>query len=88
GATSAPTPIFGGGPAGPPGRGAPGRAQGGPRLYGLALTPPQFSGIVDVTAGDNSWDTVTGYQAAKGYDLASGLGTIDATRFVHALAGR
>ncbi|MFC9328021.1 protease, partial [Kitasatospora sp. NPDC057015] len=59
-----------------------------PRLYGLALAPQQFSGIVDVTAGDNSWDTVTGYQAAKGYDLASGLGSIDAARFVHALAGR
>ncbi|MFE2721023.1 S8 family serine peptidase [Kitasatospora sp. NPDC059327] len=58
------------------------------RLYGLALLPQQWSGLVDVTAGDNSWDTVTGYQAAKGYDLASGLGTIDGARFVHALAGR
>ncbi|MFB8237421.1 S8 family serine peptidase [Kitasatospora purpeofusca] len=58
------------------------------RLYGLNLLPSQWSGISDVTTGDNSWDTVTGYQAAKGYDLASGLGTIDAGRFVHALAGR
>ncbi|MFD9593547.1 S8 family serine peptidase [Kitasatospora sp. NPDC059973] len=58
------------------------------RLYGLALLPQQWSGLVDVTAGDNSWDTVTGYRAGKGYDLASGLGTIDAARFVHALAGR
>ncbi|MEV6975213.1 S53 family peptidase [Kitasatospora sp. NPDC093806] len=58
------------------------------RLYGLDLLPKQWSGLVDVTTGDNSWDKVTGYQATKGYDLASGLGTIDAARFVHALAGR
>ncbi|MFJ1702688.1 S8 family serine peptidase [Kitasatospora sp. NPDC088346] len=58
------------------------------RLYGLAALPPQWSGITDVTTGDNSWDVVTGYQATKGYDLASGLGTIDGNRFVHSLAGR
>ncbi|MFG3051650.1 S8 family serine peptidase [Kitasatospora sp. NPDC048239] len=58
------------------------------RLYGLNLLPSQWSGLVDVTTGDNSWDTVTGYQAGKGYDLASGLGTIDGARFVHAVAGR
>ncbi|MFB7615047.1 S8 family serine peptidase [Kitasatospora sp. NPDC056181] len=58
------------------------------RLYGLNLLPQQWSGLVDVTAGDNSWDKVTGYQATKGYDLASGLGTIDGNRFVRALAGR
>ncbi|RAJ33224.1 subtilase family protein [Kitasatospora sp. SolWspMP-SS2h] len=59
-----------------------------PRLYGLALLPSQLSGITDVTAGDNSWDAVTGYQAKKGYDLASGLGTVDGDRFVRSLAGR
>ncbi|MEU6234819.1 S53 family peptidase [Kitasatospora sp. NPDC047058] len=58
------------------------------RLYGLNLLPQQWSGLVDVTEGDNSWDKVTGYQAAKGYDLASGLGTIDGAKFVHAIAGR
>ncbi|MFD0274824.1 S8 family serine peptidase [Kitasatospora sp. NPDC127111] len=58
------------------------------RLYGLNLLPQQWSGLVDVTDGDNSWDKVTGYQAAKGYDLASGLGTIDGAKFVHAIAGR
>jgi subtilase family serine protease len=30
--------------------------------------------------------TVVGYAATRGYDLASGLGTIDAARLVHALA--
>ncbi|KDN86505.1 S53 family peptidase [Kitasatospora cheerisanensis] len=59
-----------------------------PRLYALAALPPQWSGITDVTEGDNSWDAVTGYKAVKGYDLASGLGTVDANRFVHSLAGR
>ncbi|MGW4383919.1 S53 family peptidase [Kitasatospora sp. NPDC004531] len=59
-----------------------------PRLYALAALPPQWSGITDVTEGDNSWDSVTGYRAVKGYDLASGLGTVDAERFVHTLAGR
>jgi hypothetical protein len=29
---------------------------------------------------------VTGYSAAPGYDLASGLGTVNAARFVPALA--
>ncbi|MFJ3789833.1 S8 family serine peptidase [Kitasatospora sp. NPDC090091] len=58
------------------------------RLYGLSLLPPKWSGLVDVTEGDNSWEKVTGYQAAKGYDLASGLGTIDGAKFVHAIAGR
>jgi subtilase family serine protease len=45
------------------------------------------NGIVDVTIGDNSYGSkVTGYSAAPGYDLASGWGTIDAARFVPALA--
>jgi len=30
---------------------------------------------------------VVGYNAGPGYDLASGVGTIDAARFVPALAG-
>ncbi|MFD9124014.1 S8 family serine peptidase [Kitasatospora sp. NPDC059571] len=58
------------------------------RMYGLANLPAKWSGITDVTAGDNSWNNVTGYTAVKGYDLSSGLGTIDGTRFVHAIAGR
>jgi len=54
-------------------------------------------GIVDVTQGNNSFGpftnsdgntyTVVGYQARRGYDLASGLGTLDAAAFVPALAG-
>jgi subtilase family serine protease len=44
------------------------------------------TGIVDITTGNNSFGGVTGYSATRGYDLASGWGTIDAYRFVHALA--
>jgi subtilase family serine protease len=44
------------------------------------------TGIVDVTAGNNSFGGVAGYHAAPGYEVASGRGTIDAYKFVHALA--
>ena len=63
------------------------------RLYDLR---GRFSGIVDVTSGNNSLTftnsdnityTVVGFNAGHGYDLASGIGTIDAARFVPALAG-
>ena len=57
-----------------------------PALYELSYLPSRLSGEVDVTTGDNSFAGVTGYQATKGYDLASGLGTIDANAFVNALA--
>ncbi len=43
-------------------------------------------GLVDVTRGNNSFAGVTGYNAGPGYDLASGLGTVDAAQFVPALA--
>ncbi|MET9534844.1 MULTISPECIES: S53 family peptidase [unclassified Streptomyces] len=45
------------------------------------------SGIVDVNDGtNNSYQGVTGYTAADGYDMATGVGTVDASRFVPALA--
>jgi subtilase family serine protease len=56
-------------------------------LYQLGLGHnASHNGIVDVTVGDNSFSGVTGYTAVKGYDLASGLGTFDAAKFVPALA--
>jgi subtilase family serine protease len=65
-----------------------------PALYTLARSPGK--GIVDVTRGSSDLaggsggtggDAVffRGYRAARGYDLATGLGTIDAARFVPAL---
>ena len=63
-------------------------------LYAIARqTVPASS---DVTQGNNDIGPFTnsdgqtyhvpGFAAGPGYDLASGLGTIDATRFVPALA--
>lgn len=44
------------------------------------------SGLVDVNDGtNNSYQGVTGYTAVNGYDMATGIGTIDAARFVPAL---
>jgi subtilase family serine protease len=65
-----------------------------PTLYALsALHAP---GLVDVTQGnntvsftqgaDNTLYTVQGYSAKAGYDLASGVGTINAAYFVPELA--
>ncbi len=63
-------------------------------LYGLLHQ--RNSGIVDVTMGNNTFGpftnsdgntyTVVGFNAGRGYDLASGVGTIDAAWFVPALA--
>ena len=44
------------------------------------------TGIVDVTSGNNSFGGVTGYSATAGYNMATGWGTIDAAKFVPALA--
>jgi len=65
-----------------------------PTLYALsALHAP---GLVDVTSGnntvaftqgtDNTLFTVQGYPARPGYDLASGVGTVNAAYFVPELA--
>ncbi|MFF4314812.1 S53 family peptidase [Streptomyces sp. 900105755] len=56
------------------------------RLYDLSSYRSKGTGIVDVNDGtDNSYQGVTGYKAVNGYDLATGVGTVDALRFVPAL---
>ncbi|MCF3960575.1 S53 family peptidase [Streptomyces fuscigenes] len=48
-----------------------------------------FTGVVDVRDGtNNSYQGVTGYDAVRGYDMATGVGTVDAARFVPELARR
>ncbi len=47
---------------------------------------PFHTGIVDVASGNNSFGSVTGYTAGRGYDLASGWGTVNGATFVHDLA--
>jgi len=63
-----------------------------PALYALAAA--HAPGLVDVTQGGNTVSftqnhrriTVPGFRARPGYDLASGVGTIDAAQFVPELA--
>jgi subtilase family serine protease len=57
-----------------------------PALYTLAHLPSRLSGLVDITTGNNSFNGVTGYTAGPGYDLASGLGTVNGAEFVRMLA--
>ena len=55
-----------------------------------ALSASRAAGIVDVTQGNNTvsfvqdgkLQRVTGFPALRGYDLASGVGTMDAAKFV------
>jgi subtilase family serine protease len=63
-----------------------------PALYKMAAS--HDPGIVDILKGDNSFRfpsngktyVVQGFHAQPGYDLISGVGTIDAARFVPELA--
>ena len=59
-----------------------------PALYALGAASRHGvnTGLVDITSGNNSFAGVTGFNAGPGYDLASGWGTINAARFVPALA--
>jgi subtilase family serine protease len=67
-----------------------------PALY--QLEAEHAPGIVDVTSGSNTVSfaqgtgdkpvTVKGYPAGKGYDLVTGVGTVDARQFVYELAGK
>jgi subtilase family serine protease len=59
-----------------------------PDLYALGAFSQHGirTGIVDVTSGNNTFADVTGFDATPGYDLASGWGTVNAYKFVHALA--
>ena len=65
-------------------------------LYSAAAHPT--NGIVDVIYGNNSWGpfwnsngntySVRGWNAGRGFDLASGLGTVNGWPFVQALSGK
>ena len=70
-----------------------------PTLYDLACKHGK-GGIVDITSGTSTYvfcssncgtasevdTTVPGFSAVPGYDMSSGLGTIDGAKFVAALA--
>ena len=63
-----------------------------PALYRLAAAGAP--GVVDVRSGNNTVSfrqggkqhTVPGFTAVRGYDLASGIGTVNAALFVRELA--
>lgn len=55
-------------------------------LYDQLSMHPSTNGLVDVTSGNNSFGSIPGYTAVKGYDVASGWGTVNAAHFVPALA--
>lgn len=55
-----------------------------PTLY--AMGPKGTAdGIVDVVTGNNTYDGVTGYPTAPGFDIPSAYGTINGAKFVPAL---
>jgi hypothetical protein len=56
-----------------------------PALYGIIGPAGAKAGIADVVKGNNSAPKVTGFTAARGFDVASGWGTINASRFVPSL---
>ena len=72
-----------------------GLGQINPTLY--RLSAENAPGIVDITTGNNTvtftqgtpavTTTVQGFDAEPGYDLATGVGTVDARYFVDELAG-
>jgi subtilase family serine protease len=63
-------------------------------LYDRLAGRHDGSGLVDITIGDNTFTdldsglTVPGFAAVPGYDMASGLGTVDAAPFTAQLAKR
>jgi subtilase family serine protease len=65
-----------------------------PILY--KLLAEHAPGLVNVISGDNTVSfyggtkryTITGYHARKGYSLVTGVGTINAGKFVYELAGK
>ena len=55
------------------------------RLYQLGdMRNTAVTGIRDVTTGNNDFEAVIGFPATPGFDLASGWGTPDVTKFVSA----
>ena len=56
-----------------------------PTLYALAAKQTAGGATVfhDITTGNNSVPGLTGFSATTGYDLASGLGSVDAAKLVN-----
>jgi subtilase family serine protease len=53
-----------------------------PALYGILGPAGASAGIADVVKGNDSAPKVPGFTAAKGFDVATGWGTVNASAFV------
>ena len=60
-----------------------------PALYAIAASSRYHDAFHDVTTGNNSWDVslFTGYQAHRGWDPVSGLGSPNAAHLIELLTG-
>jgi subtilase family serine protease len=68
-------------------RGGPSGGLINPTLYALAAGPNYHTYFHDVTVGSNTWvDSPNLFRATSGYDLCTGLGTINGTNLLNALA--
>jgi subtilase family serine protease len=56
-----------------------------PALYQILGPAGARDGVADVVKGDNSSASVPGFAAARGFDVASGWGTVNASKFVPSL---
>jgi subtilase family serine protease len=56
-----------------------------PRLYQVSASAAYAASFHDITAGNNSFNGITGYSAATGWDPATGLGTPDVAGLLTAL---
>lgn len=71
---------------------AGGGRQGNPNPVFYRIGAAQYSGsgavvFHDITTGNNSVPAVTGFPAGPGYDLVTGLGSVDAQALVNAFLG-
>ncbi|MBS1783885.1 MAG: hypothetical protein JST24_00495 [Acidobacteria bacterium] len=67
-----------------------GQGNANPRLYELGKAQYGSGGTAvfhDTTVGNNTVPGVTGFTTGTGYDLATGLGSVDATALVNAWSG-
>jgi subtilase family serine protease len=73
---------------------AAGRSLGLINPYLYSMSKFHAPGLVDIVSGNNTvsfrqggkWHTIAGFDAGPGYDLASGVGTVNASLFVPELA--
>ena len=89
GGTSAPTPAFGGLMALAAQKAAARLGNANPELYALATSQANAGPAVfhDATTGNNSVPGQTGFNAGVGYDLVTGLGSVDAALLVNHWGG-